>query len=45
MPTELKTLVAQVGTVYYFGFFLLMPWWSRLGQFKPVPERVVFAAH
>jgi ubiquinol-cytochrome c reductase cytochrome b subunit len=44
-PTEMKTLTAQVGTVYYFGFFLLMPWWSRLGQFKPVPERVVFAAH
>ena len=40
-----KTLMAQIGTVYYFGFFLLMPWWSRLGQFKPVPERVVFQAH
>jgi len=40
-----KTLMAQVGTVYYFGFFLLMPWWSRLGQFKPVPARVVFTAH
>jgi ubiquinol-cytochrome c reductase cytochrome b subunit len=40
-----KTLMSQIGTVYYFGFFLLMPWWSRLGQFKPVPERVVFQAH
>jgi ubiquinol-cytochrome c reductase cytochrome b subunit len=40
-----KTLMAQIGTVYYFGFFLLMPWWSRLGEFKPVPERVVFNAH
>ena len=40
-----KTLMAQIGTVYYFGFFLLMPWWSRLGHFKPVPERVVFHAH
>ena len=40
-----KTLMAQIGTVYYFGFFLLMPWWSRLGQFKPVPERVVFQPH
>ncbi|MDB5825877.1 MAG: cytochrome b, partial [Variovorax sp.] len=27
------------------GFFLLMPWWSRLGKFKPVPDRVTFAAH
>ena len=40
-----KTLMAQIGTLYYFGFFLLMPWWSRLGEFKPVPERVVFHAH
>jgi ubiquinol-cytochrome c reductase cytochrome b subunit len=40
-----KTLLAQIGTVYYFGFFLLMPWWSRLGEFKPVPDRVVFHAH
>ncbi len=28
-----------------FGFFLLMPWWSRMGQFKTVPDRVVFQAH
>ena len=34
---------AQVGTLYYFGFFLLMPWWSRLGEFKPVPDRITFA--
>jgi len=40
-----KTLMSQIGTVYYFGFFLLMPWWSQLGEFKPVPERVVFQAH
>jgi ubiquinol-cytochrome c reductase cytochrome b subunit len=44
-PSDVKTLVAQAGTVFYFGFFLLMPWWSRLGEFKPVPERVVFNAH
>ena len=36
---------SQVGTLFYFGFFLLMPWWSRIGDFKPVPERVTFAAH
>jgi ubiquinol-cytochrome c reductase cytochrome b subunit len=42
-PSPLGTLVAQVGTVYYFGFFLLMPWWSRLGEFRPVPERITFA--
>jgi ubiquinol-cytochrome c reductase cytochrome b subunit len=44
-PSEGKTLIAQAGTLYYFGFFLLMPWWSRLGEFKPVPERITFAAH
>lgn len=44
-PSGPKTLMAQIGTVYYFGFFLLMPWWSRLGTFKPVPERVVFHTH
>jgi ubiquinol-cytochrome c reductase cytochrome b subunit len=44
-PSAAGTLVAQIGTLYYFGFFLLMPWWSRLGAFKPVPERITFAAH
>ncbi|WKB54764.1 cytochrome b [Eleftheria terrae] len=44
-PSEIGTLVAQVGTLFYFGFFLLMPWWSRIGTFKPVPNRVVYAAH
>ncbi len=44
-PSDIGTLVAQVGTLFYFGFFLLMPWWSRVGEFKPVPDRVTFAAH
>ena len=44
-PSPIGTLTAQIGTIYYFGFFLLMPWWSRLGEFKPVPDRIVFAAH
>jgi ubiquinol-cytochrome c reductase cytochrome b subunit len=42
-PTEIGTLIAQIGTLFYFGFFLLMPWWSQLGVFKPVPSRVTFA--
>ena len=37
--------VSQLFTLGYFGFFLLMPWWSRLGEFKPVPNRIVFAGH
>jgi ubiquinol-cytochrome c reductase cytochrome b subunit len=44
-PSDLLTLLAQIGTLYYFAFFLLMPWWSRLGTFKPVPDRVVYAGH
>jgi len=44
-PSAIGERVSQVGTLFYFGFFLLMPWWSRLGEFKPVPERVTFAAH
>jgi ubiquinol-cytochrome c reductase cytochrome b subunit len=38
-------LLSQACTLIYFGFFLLMPWWSRQGSFKPVPDRVTFAAH
>jgi len=39
------TMVGQVGTVIYLAFFLAMPVWSRLGTFKPVPDRVTFRAH
>jgi ubiquinol-cytochrome c reductase cytochrome b subunit len=44
-PSPTGELVSQVGTLFYFGFFLLMPWWSRIGKCKPVPTRVTFAAH
>jgi ubiquinol-cytochrome c reductase cytochrome b subunit len=44
-PSPINERVSQVGTLFYFGFFLLMPWWSRLGTFKRVPDRVTFAAH
>jgi ubiquinol-cytochrome c reductase cytochrome b subunit len=44
-PSEVGTLIAQIGTIYYFGFFLLMPWWTQLGKFKQVPDRVTFEAH
>ncbi len=39
-PTELKTLVAQIGTLIYFMFFLMMPFYTRWDKTKPVPERV-----
>jgi ubiquinol-cytochrome c reductase cytochrome b subunit len=44
-PTDTRTLVAQICTFIYFGFFLLMPWWSAMGSFKPVPNRVTFQSH
>jgi ubiquinol-cytochrome c reductase cytochrome b subunit len=44
-PTPARTVVAQVCTACYFGFFFLMPWWSQMGTFKPVPTRVTFATH
>ena len=44
-PSPMGERVSQVGTLFYFGFFFLMPWWSRLGRCKPLPERVTFVAH
>ncbi len=39
-PSELRTLMAQFFTLMYFAFFMLMPWYSRIDQTRPVPERV-----
>jgi len=39
-PSPVGEIVSQVCTLIYFAFFLGMPWWSRWGQFKPVPARV-----
>ena len=44
-PSPVGERVSQVGTLFYFGFFLLMPWWTRLGTPKPVPDRVTFKPH
>jgi len=44
-PSAAGTLISQIGTIFYFGFFVLMPVWSRIGEFKRVPDRVVFHAH
>ena len=38
--TETYTLIAQLCTLVYFAFFLLMPFYSRWEKTKPVPERV-----
>ncbi len=44
-PSDIGGRVSQVCTVIYFGFFLLMPWWSTMGSFKKVPTRVNFHPH
>jgi len=38
--TDGRTLVAQICTVLYFLFFILMPFYTKWDKTKPVPERV-----
>ena len=42
---DIAQRVSQIFTLFYFGFFLLMPWWSRIGESKRVPDRVTFTPH
>ena len=35
-----RTVAAQLATVLYFAYFLLMPFYTRMESTKPVPERV-----
>ena len=44
-PSPIFEKLSQFCTLIYFGFFLGMPFWSKLGEFKPVPSRVTFEAH
>jgi ubiquinol-cytochrome c reductase cytochrome b subunit len=39
-PSPIRTLLAQILTVVYFAFFLLMPWYTKFDKTKPEPERV-----
>ena len=38
--TAAGTLISQIGTLIYFAFFLLMPWYTQMEQTQPVPSRV-----
>ena len=38
--SPIATLMAQIFTALYFAFFLLMPFYSKMDSYKPVPERV-----
>lgn len=41
MVTPLRQTIAQICTLIYFGYFLLMPIYSRLEKYKAVPDRIV----
>jgi len=43
--TPAYTKAAQIFSVLYFAFFILMPWYTSADKTKPVPERVTYHAH
>lgn len=44
-PSPTGTLISRLGTIAYFLFFLLMPFYTKIDKTKPVPERVTHEAH
>ena len=40
--TPMLTLIAQLCTLGYFGFFVLLFFYSKNESTKPLPERVTF---
>ena len=44
-PSPTGYWISVTCTFIYFGFIWLMPWWSRLGEPRPVPERLVYHPH
>ncbi|MBT8085264.1 MAG: cytochrome bc complex cytochrome b subunit [Woeseia sp.] len=41
---DVYVTLARIFSVIYFGFFLLMPYYSSIDKTKPVPDRVVYNA-
>jgi len=42
-PAEgIYVMLARIFSVVYFGFFLLMPYYTTIDKTKPVPDRVVY---
>ena len=41
-PEQPFKAISVIGTIYYFAFFLLMPWYSRIDSHKPEPTRVTW---
>ena len=44
-PSPTGERISQLGALFYFGFFLLMPWWSAKGTFKTPPDRITVTGH
>jgi len=40
VATPERTMWARILTAVYFGYFILMPWFTRKEKTKPVPDRV-----
>jgi ubiquinol-cytochrome c reductase cytochrome b subunit len=36
----INLILAQIFSVIYFAFFVLMPWYTKIDKTKPVPERL-----
>jgi len=41
-PSDTLTLIARICSIIYFGFFVLMPFYTRNEKTKPVPDRVTY---
>jgi len=39
------TYAARIFGAIYFAFFILMPWYTKADQTRPVPDRVTYDAH
>jgi ubiquinol-cytochrome c reductase cytochrome b subunit len=44
-PAGIYVTLGRFATGGYFAFFILMPFYTRMEQVKPVPDRVRFQAH
>jgi ubiquinol-cytochrome c reductase cytochrome b subunit len=38
--TPIKVVIARMATALYFSYFLLMPFYSRIESYRPVPTRI-----
>lgn len=39
---RIYVIMARTFSALYFGFFLLMPYYTSIDKTKPVPDRVVY---